>query len=66
MKIRTMPFYATLVIGTVAMLKLTTVAALAEVTDSKVAVTFSGGHDTDPKDHGRPVVLVAAALGVPV
>jgi hypothetical protein len=27
-------------------------------------VVFSGGHDTDPVDHGRPVVLVAAALGV--
>ncbi len=27
-------------------------------------VTFSGGHDTDPKDNGRPVVLVAAGLGV--
>src|SRR5436190_8396245 len=30
----------------------------------KVPVTFSGGHDTDPQDRGRPVVLVAAALGV--
>ena len=27
-------------------------------------VTFSGGHDTDPKDGGRPCVLIAAALGV--
>jgi hypothetical protein len=27
-------------------------------------VVFSGGHDTDPRDHGRPVVLVASALGV--
>lgn len=31
----------------------------------KVSLTFSGGHDTDPRDHGRPVVLVAAALNVP-
>ena len=30
-----------------------------------VTVTISGGHDTDPVDKGRPVVLVAAALGVP-
>ena len=30
----------------------------------KVPLTFSGGHDTDPQDHGRPVVLVAAGLGV--
>jgi hypothetical protein len=27
-------------------------------------VTIAGGHDTDPKDGGRPVVLIAAALGV--
>lgn len=31
---------------------------------TKVPVVFSGGHDTDPRDHGRPVVLVASALGV--
>ena len=30
-----------------------------------VPVVFSGGHDTDGRDRGRPVVLVAAALGVP-
>jgi hypothetical protein len=27
-------------------------------------VTISGGHQTDPRDHGRPVVLVAGGLGV--
>ncbi len=27
-------------------------------------VVFRGGHDTDPRDGGRPVVLIAAALGV--
>ena len=27
-------------------------------------VILSGGHETDPRDHGRPVVLVAAGLGV--
>src|SRR5262245_38839813 len=32
--------------------------------DMKVPVTFSGGHDTDKRDGGRPVVLVAAGLGV--
>ncbi len=31
---------------------------------TRVAVVFSGGHETDPRDHGRPVVLVANALGV--
>jgi hypothetical protein len=30
-----------------------------------VTLQISGGHDTDPVDHGRPVVLVAAGLGVP-
>jgi len=27
-------------------------------------LVFSGGYETDPVDHGRPVVLVAGALGV--
>ena len=31
---------------------------------TRVPVVFSGGHDTVPVDHGRPVVLIAAALGV--
>ena len=30
-----------------------------------IPVVFSGGYETDPRDHGRPVVLVAGALGVP-
>jgi hypothetical protein len=30
----------------------------------RVPIVFSGGHETDPKDRGRPVVLIAAALGV--
>ncbi len=32
--------------------------------EMKVSVNFIGGHDTDPKDGGRPVVLIAAALEV--
>ena len=32
--------------------------------ETKVPVTISGGHETDPRDHGRPVVLVAGALHV--
>jgi len=32
---------------------------------TRVPVTFSGGHETEAVDHGRPVVLIAAALGVP-
>jgi hypothetical protein len=31
----------------------------------QVQVIFTGGHETDPRDHGRPDVLIAAALGVP-
>jgi hypothetical protein len=30
----------------------------------RIPVVFFGGHETDPRDHGRPVVLIAAALGV--
>ena len=32
--------------------------------EAKLPVTFSGGHETDRKDGGRPVVLIAAALEV--
>src|SRR5580693_7679729 len=32
--------------------------------ESQAPVTFTGGHDTDPRDHGRPVVLIASALKV--
>src|SRR6185503_1032034 len=32
--------------------------------DKTLPITFTGGHDTDPRDRGRPVVLVAAGLGV--
>jgi hypothetical protein len=31
----------------------------------RVGVTFTGGYETDPRDHGRPDVLIAAALNVP-
>jgi hypothetical protein len=31
----------------------------------KVDLVFTGGHETDPRDHGRPVTLIASALGVP-
>lgn len=37
---------------------------LAQAEVMKIPLNFSGGHDTDPQDHGRPVVLVAAGLGV--
>ena len=31
---------------------------------TRVPVVFSGGHETEGVDHGRPVVLIAAALDV--
>ncbi len=39
--------------------------AWADAAVTHVPVVFSGGHDTDPQDRGRPVILVANALGVP-
>jgi hypothetical protein len=30
----------------------------------RVRVEFSGGYETEPVDHGRPVTLIAGALGV--
>jgi hypothetical protein len=32
--------------------------------ESQAPVTFTGGYETDPRDHGRPVILIAAALKV--
>lgn len=32
--------------------------------ETRVPVTFTGGHETDRRDGGRPVVLIAGALGV--
>lgn len=32
--------------------------------EEKVPIVFSEGHETDRRDGGRPVVLIAAALGV--
>jgi hypothetical protein len=42
---------------------LSTIPCLAE-SPTQVPLIFSGGHETDPRDHGRPVVLVAGALKV--
>ena len=39
-------------------------ATISNAAETKIPITLSGGHETDPKDHGRPVVLVAAGLGV--
>ena len=36
----------------------------ASADEAKFPVMFSGGHDTDARDGGRPIVLIAAALEV--
>ena len=40
------------------------VSAVIDKSVKRVPVVFSGGHETDPRDKGRPVVLIAAAVGV--
>jgi hypothetical protein len=45
-------------------LSITMADAMVHAAEIKIPVTLSGGHETDPKDHGRPVVLIAAALNV--
>jgi hypothetical protein len=40
------------------------VSLTARAAETKVPVTFSGGHEIGPNDYGRPVALLAAGLGV--
>ena len=37
----------------------------ADTSTTQVPLVFSGGHDTDGRDRGRPVILIASALKVP-
>lgn len=39
-------------------------STLAEAVPIRIPVVITGGHETDPRDHGRPVALVAGGLGV--
>lgn len=39
-------------------------ASCSLAAEMKLPLVFSSGHETDPRDGGRPVVLVAAGLGV--
>lgn len=50
--------------GAVAFASNAALGAAAPTTTTRT-VTFSGGFATDPRDGGRPVVLIAAGLGVP-
>jgi hypothetical protein len=45
-------------------LLVTMAGAMVQAAETKIPVSFSGGHETDPKDRGRPVLLIAAALNV--
>ena len=47
-----------------AVMVLSSLVSAAEPDGKHVPLVFSGGHDTDPRDHGRPVILVASALKV--
>ena len=40
------------------------VAGRLPAAETRVPVKFSGGYETDPRDGGRPVALVAGGLGV--
>ncbi len=35
------------------------------VSNGEIQVLITGGHETNPDDHGRPVILIASMLGVP-
>jgi len=66
--IRTRRLPGALLLGTLvagALLLATERPAPAAAGPRSIPVRITGGHATDPRDGGRPVVLVAAALGVP-
>src|SRR3954462_1128971 len=52
------------VIRFVVMLEILMAAATSRATETKIPVTISGGHDIAKNDYGRPITLMAAALGV--
>ena len=54
-----------LVLATAAVVTMKASADTPKPQPGEVAVTLTGGHDTDKRDGGRPVALIAAALGVP-
>src|SRR5690242_9418425 len=41
------------------------IQTVSAVPDGEIHVLISGGHETNPVDHGRPVILIASMLGVP-
>ncbi len=61
------PFRARLLFVLLALLAVGTAKGQTEKSPAttQTPVVFSGGHETEGKDRGRPVILIAAALGVP-
>ncbi len=60
-----MPSLQALLLSLLALLPFCANAQTASAPEgTKVPVTFSGGYDTVVEDRGRPVVLIASALGV--
>jgi hypothetical protein len=53
-----------LLLASVALLSGSIVLSSHAAASEKIKLTISGGHDTDPRDHGRPVMLIGNALGV--
>jgi hypothetical protein len=62
-----MPWAASLIVAASSLVA-TAASSLAQsdrdASMTRVPVNFSGGHETDRRDRGRPVVLIAAGLGV--
>src|SRR3954463_9907160 len=64
MKIDAVPFSLARTPGFLLIICVAMASEIVQAAETKIPVAFSGGHETDPKDHGRPVVLVATALNV--
>src|SRR5437868_3934220 len=54
----------TLALASLALLTLALTLRTQAAAPQKIQLAISGGHETDPRDHSRPVTLIANALGV--
>jgi hypothetical protein len=64
MKCGATPFNSAQVLRFILALVVTTFGTMVQSAETKVPVTFSGGHEIGKNDYGRPITLMAAALGV--
>jgi len=48
----------------IALIAILLVVSTVGADEQQVQLKISGGHETDPRDHGRPVALIGNALGV--